>query len=68
MQTCGAGSVRADSGTSQRDAFLAAVARKTADAVHQRLLNACRAQDIQAELERELGQIISELLHENKVG
>jgi hypothetical protein len=29
------------------------------------LLNACRAADPQAELERELGRMISELLHEN---
>ena len=46
------------------EGFLLAVGGKTSDAVHRRLLRACREPDAGPAMEAELSKIVTEILHE----
>jgi len=47
-----------------REAFLQAVEKRTGDATHRRLLQACRSHDLSSALEGELAKVVMEILHE----
>ena len=52
------------SGLSALERFLTAVAEKTNDPVHLRLLAACRTQSRRSALEAELRAVVAEILHD----
>lgn len=51
-------------GATRVENFLVAVEAKTSDAVHRRLLRACRQSDPAFAMETELGKVVNEILHE----